>query len=221
MIEVFRKYMTAENFIEYMQDYNKLYAAKQNKENWKASMQKRKGIKEPILRNIIERINNAYDYKAFKKAVNKTNLLSYMIEDENLRLFFQCSIYTGFLIETALNDEVKSKGAITEQSFNLDMNQKTDIKINNINYQIKAITYCNYHDKIDIYKKNKVQFIFYTIDKNNINFIMKDNKASFSADEVETMVVYDKYDRVAAAVFVDLLIKSQKGELKHNGANVQ
>jgi hypothetical protein len=49
-------------------------------------------------------------------------------------MFYYCSTYIGLIIETLLNDELRAAGAITQQSYTLDMNYKTDIVINGIGY---------------------------------------------------------------------------------------
>ena len=208
MIDILQKYMSADNFLEFTRDYKNLYAARANKDSWKASMQSRKQIeKEPFLKRLYERLCYSYDYKSFKQAVNNTNLFEYIEKDNNLKLFYQCSTYLGLIIETALNDEVLRAGAITEQSFDLDINYKTDIRVNNINYQIKNITYLNYKDQLDRYREKNVQFIFYKIQKDNIYFISFSGNVSFNTDLVETMNIYNTYDTVTAKELIDILSK--------------
>ena len=81
--------MSADNFLEFTRDYKNLYAARANKDSWKASMQSRKQIeKEPFLERLYERLYYSYDYKSFKQAVNNTNLFEYIEKDNNLKLFY-------------------------------------------------------------------------------------------------------------------------------------
>ena len=49
--------MSADNFLEFTRDYKNLFAARANKESWKASMQSRQEIeKEPFLKRLYERL---------------------------------------------------------------------------------------------------------------------------------------------------------------------
>lgn len=201
--------MSADNFQSFIEDYQKLIKAKGNKYNWKQSMQSRRTIKEPLLKRIFERLGNEYDYNNYKNAINKTILYDYMEKDVNLQMFYYCSTYIGLIIETLLNDELRAAGAITQQSYTLDMNYKTDIVINGIGYQIKNITYLNYKDQLQKYKNNNVMFIFYKVDDYNISFISCGGQISFNANDVFTMSADDYYYYIPAAQMIERLARKE------------
>lgn len=202
MIDIFRIRMSEKSFIEYQKDYKELLKAKANKQQWKESMQKRKTFERNIyFKRYYESMNNQYDYIEFKHIINKY-LSQYIVNDRNLQLFYCCSLYTGLIIETALNDELKAANVQTAQSFYLDNYCKADIQINGVNYQIKNITYLNYKDRLELYTEKGVKFLFYVLKGNNIYFIAEGNRIAHSGADVEQMKEYGIYNYITASELI-------------------
>ena len=187
MLNTLQQRMSADDFAEFIKDYDTLYQLRENKALWSVAMSWI--FEEVFTKQYFDKLENPYEYRFYKydiqQIVKIKNMLTTLdiqkIEDRDrlklcISLFYTTLTYIGFIVENALYEEFKHHTKHIIRNNTLDIVKKTDLLLNGHHLQIKNysfLTSTDYPNKINEYEKanKELFFVFYTIEKDNIYFV--------------------------------------------------
>lgn len=187
MLKILKTQMDSYNYEEFICDYNNLILCKKNKALWKSAISSKKGT-VPFLKGFFDDLATPLDYIGYRNSVLKNEKIEDIIIGRNkeqsntediinsLKYHYTIETYIGFLVEAMLFYSLSKQFKDLYKNNHLDINKKTDILCNGIYFQIKNgsfINSTNIDKMIDTYKSfnAELQFIFYTIEEDNIYFL--------------------------------------------------
>lgn len=201
MINVLKSKMSENDYSSFISDYHRLYCYKSDKKLWKEAMRSKKGY-VPLLKNMFDELGNPYHYNSFTQKVRGNSSLYYIICGLNkpiknsetikdcLLLHYQTEIYIGFIVEWILFEQLKESRVRVYKNNILDMKKKADLLLNGHFYQIKNYSFLSSErllENLINYKRanNELFFIFYVIEKENINFLLIKEKPCIHINKID------------------------------------
>lgn len=209
MINLLKDKMSTDNYNLFLLEYNALYYDKQ-KMMYKETIKNNKN--NVFLKRFFNDLPDKYNYFEFSKNICNNNSIKEKIQIEInthglnkaacLLTHYTIEIYIAFLIEYVIKQEIENRSNIKViYNDNLDVYKKCDLYIDNTYFQIKNYSFIesNYFidDLLSKYKSiNKdLQFIFYTIEQDNIYFMEFNNTIIHSIDSINAFSVFQKPER--------------------------
>ena len=212
--------MSDTNFEAFITDYQNLYSQKENKDKWRLAMRSKRGF-VPFIKEFFDTMSNKFDYIAYRNSVQNNRDIFYIIigyyqikrndDDikECLRLHYTIETYIAFMVEWLLFNEIKTNTNYrVYQNRVLDTEKKADLLCNSTYYQIKNKSFIydcdNTGQMISEYRKanNRLYFIFYTIEKDNIYICAINHQPFLYIDEIDDFTFVYKYDLITIKDFI-------------------
>ena len=202
MIKILKEKMSELDYKQFIEDYNKLYDYKSNKALWKKAMSTKNG-EVPFLKDIFDSIGTPFNYLRYKDKTSNNRELTPIIfgrynKERNSEEIIECLLYhystetyIGFIVEVLIYEELKKHTKRVYKNNVLDTKKKADIMLNGVYYQIKNSSFIfisdNTQKMIDYYKSknDRLHFIFYTIEKDNIYICAVGGKPYLFIDEID------------------------------------
>ena len=148
MLNTLQQRMSADDFAEFIKDYDTLYQLRENKALWSVAMSWI--FEEVFTKQYFDKLENPYEYRFYKydiqQIVKIKNMLTTLdiqkIEDRDrlklcISLFYTTLTYIGFIVENALYEEFKHHTKHIIRNNTLDIVKKTDLLLNGHHLQIK------------------------------------------------------------------------------------
>ncbi len=186
--------MTIDDWNVFKKDYDLLIKAR-SLSSWNNAYKYKSSVYIDKL-SYFNKLHNKYNYTSFKKSIIHSEEYNLIIEiaerngcnnDEIvcLCLSLTISIYIGFLIEWILVDCLRKQGHIVIKNPLYDRKGKIDFLCDNKKYQVKSITFIDnshFYELNNQYNGKELNYIFYTIEEENIYFVSIDNKPFINTD---------------------------------------
>ena len=223
MINILKQNMSESDFEAFIIDYDSLYKQKNNKKLWRLAMSSKRGS-VPYIKEFFDTISDKYNYIAYRNSVQSNKDIFYIIigyyqiernaDDikECLRLHYTIETYIAFMVEWILFSEIKANTNYrVYQNKMLDTEKKADLLCNSIYYQIKNKSFIydsdNTGNLIEAYKKanNRLFFIFYTTEEDNIYICAVNNKPFLFIDEIDDFSFIYDYSLINIKDFIKYL----------------
>ena len=223
MINILKDNMNENDYQAFLIDYNSLYKQKNDKKLWRLSMSSKKGS-VPYIKEFFDTLGNKFNYIAYRNSVQSNKDIFYLIigyyqinrnsDDikECLRLHYTIETYIAFMVEWILFNEIKANTNFrVYQNKILDTEKKADLLCNSIYYQIKNKSFIYDSDNtgslIEAYRKanNRLFFIFYTIEEDNIYICAVNNKPFMFIDEIDDFTFVYNYGLINIKDFIKYL----------------
>ena len=133
-----------------------------------------------------------------KKDINKylSTKLRYTIID-----------YIGLMSEWCLIDELKKNEHCIYVNRNDDIKKGIDFKCDDNSYQVKNISFLYKRYNMERYNDTDLNFIFYSIDIDNVNYLLLDNKPVIKRDEIDSDILSMEIKRVSLNEYIKLFEK--------------
>lgn len=211
MLEIIKERMNNSDYAAFIIDYKRLIEVRENKSLWRAAIyQKNKRIKQqPLLKEFFDYLSNAYDYKLFKGLILTDDSIADIISGgfilphtkeikEAIQLHYTIEVYCSFIIEEVIATALSSK-SIVERNNYLDFVEKADIKCGGFSYQIKNKSFIYEVEEIErltdryIRVNDKLRFIFYSLESDNIYICMIDEKPFLLVTEINNFTNRSSY----------------------------
>lgn len=225
MIHLLKDRMAANEYREFMLDYEVLCCIKQST-LWKDTML----LKDSsiFVKSYFDKLKVKYSYTEFKNIIINDKVIHTKIQKEIsdkglqygcfLLFHYTIEIYISFLIEYILKQEIERELDIKVlTSHYLDISMKCDLLISGKPYQIKNYSFIenNYYidKRIDNYKKinNNLLFIFYRIERDNIYFVSIDDKLILDIKDINGFTVFsDTKNKTIAEIIKAVSAQSEK-----------